>query len=166
MERSFWVQLEFKGLTLHCALLLFVFNDVWILLLVFIVGLTEDEPATQILTQNSLSESLEEIRVKLGQKQYLEAYYLLRNTEKQFPGAQELRYVCLNTVKSPSNIPGFNVCPHFMFNISDPSSKNSLSMHLQFKIFLNVVFMSAGLQMFSRSFTVLLLVLFTLLLIS
>lgn len=73
----------------------------WILLLVFIVGLTGDEPATQLLTQNSLSESLEEIRVKLGQKQYLEAYYLLRNAEKQFPGAKELRYLCLNTVKSP-----------------------------------------------------------------
>jgi ABC-type dipeptide/oligopeptide/nickel transport system permease component len=101
MERSVWAQLEFKGVTLHCALLFLVLNSVWILLLVFIVGLTGDEPATQVLTQNSLSESLEEIRVKLGQKQYLEAYYLLRNAEKQFPGAQELRYLCLNTVKSP-----------------------------------------------------------------
>lgn len=55
------------------------------------VGSSEDEPATQILTQNSLSESLEEIRLKIGQKQYLEAYYLLRNAEKQFPGAQDLR---------------------------------------------------------------------------
>jgi hypothetical protein len=36
-------------------------------------------------------------------------------------------------------------------------------MYLQFKIFLNLVFMSTGPQMFSRSFTVLLLVLFTLL---
>lgn len=86
----------------------------------FIIGSTEDEPATQVLTQNSLTESLEEIRMKLVQKQYLEAYYLLRNAEKQFPGAQELRYLCLNTVKSPFNIPGFKVCPHFMFNISDP----------------------------------------------
>jgi ABC-type dipeptide/oligopeptide/nickel transport system permease component len=68
-----------------------VFNSLWILFLVFIVGLTEDEPTTQMLTQNSLSESLEEIRTKLGQKQYLEAYYILRNAEKQFPGAQELR---------------------------------------------------------------------------
>lgn len=55
------------------------------------LGSSEDEPLTQVLTQNSLAQSLEEIRVKLDQKQYLEAYYLLRNAEKQFPGAQELR---------------------------------------------------------------------------
>lgn len=55
------------------------------------LGSTDDEPPTQVLTQNSLAQSLEEIQVKLGQKQYLEAYHLLRNAEKQFPGAQELR---------------------------------------------------------------------------
>lgn len=55
------------------------------------LGSTDDEPLTQVLTQNSLAQSLEEIQVKLGQKQYLEAYHLLRNAEKQFPGAQELR---------------------------------------------------------------------------
>jgi ABC-type dipeptide/oligopeptide/nickel transport system permease component len=78
-------------MTLHCAFLFLVFNALRILLFVFIVGLREDEPTTQVLTQNSLSESLEEIRTKLGQKQYLEAYYIIRNAEKQFPGAQELR---------------------------------------------------------------------------
>jgi hypothetical protein len=55
------------------------------------LGSTDDEPLTQVLTQNSLAQSLEEIQVKLGQKQYLEDYHLLRNAEKQFPGAQELR---------------------------------------------------------------------------
>lgn len=100
MKTNFWVLFKFKGVTLQCVLLFLVFNSVWILLFMFIIGLTEDEPATQVLTQNSLTESLEQIRVKLGQKQYLEAYYLLRNAEKQFPGAQELRYLCLNTVKS------------------------------------------------------------------
>ncbi|XP_069703056.1 condensin complex subunit 1 [Periplaneta americana] len=54
-------------------------------------GSREEEPATQVLTQNSLAEALEEIRVKLGQKEYLQAYYLLRNAEKQFPGAEQLR---------------------------------------------------------------------------
>ncbi|KAJ9587397.1 hypothetical protein L9F63_019072, partial [Diploptera punctata] len=57
---------------------------------ILVSGRREDEPATQVLTQNSLADALEEIRVKIGQKQYLEAYYLLRNTEKQFPGAEQM----------------------------------------------------------------------------
>ncbi|PSN48611.1 hypothetical protein C0J52_18669 [Blattella germanica] len=37
------------------------------------------------------TEALEEIRIKLGQKNYSEAYYLLRNAEKTFPGMEQMR---------------------------------------------------------------------------
>ncbi|XP_021926834.1 condensin complex subunit 1 isoform X2 [Zootermopsis nevadensis] len=87
-------------------------------------GSSEDEPVTQILTQNSLSESFEEIRLKLGQKQYLDAYYLLRNAEKQFPGAQELR--C--DMDLPSQVGYFLNLLHKIFvecNSSGESSQQS-----------------------------------------